>query len=119
MARIERYSLTLSADPAGTADQVIELHDLCPVHAIRLTYSGLPNTTDVTITDGYSGGSTVLAVADSNTSKLYYPVVAVSESADGSVSTLTETIPIAERLRIQVAQGDPNGTLTVDAYVAH
>ena len=124
MSRIEKRSITVTADPAAgagaaTADQTLEFSDLSEIYAIRLTYANLPATTDVTITDDYANGSTVLSQANSNTSKKYYPRIPDAESADGTASTLTEDPVVAERIRVQLAQGDPSGTVTVDAFITH
>jgi hypothetical protein len=116
---LHRISTTLTAaGEAGsaTATGVINLRGLQRVHAVLLKYTGLPATTDVSIVDGGSGLNTQIVQADSNTSKMYYPVVAASKGADGSASTLTEVAPLAESLKVSLAQGDPGGTLEVTAY---
>jgi hypothetical protein len=124
MSRLERRSITVTADPAAiagaaSADATLELNDTCTIYAVRLTYTGLPGTTDLTLTDDYANGSTVLAVANSNTSKLFYARTPAQKASDGTNSTLTEVAPVADRLRIQIAQGDPSGTVLVEAYVQH
>src|SRR4051812_32478623 len=107
MPRLVKQSITVT--PAGgagaaAADQTLELGEAALIHAIRLTFANEPATTDVTITDDYANGSTVLAQSNSNTNKLYYPRVPASKSADGTNSALTEAQSVSERLRVQVAQ---------------
>jgi hypothetical protein len=101
---------------AATATGSINLLGVHRVHAVALKYAGLPATTDVSIVDGGSSLNTPLVQANSNTSKMHYPVVAASKGADGTASTLTEVAPLAESLKVTLAQGDPGGTLEVTAY---
>lgn len=85
------------------------------VVAIRLSYTGEPATTDVTITDGLTGGA-IVTVSNSSTAATVYPSAA-SAKADGTASTLTEVSPICTgKLNIAVAQGDNAGTVTVTAF---
>jgi hypothetical protein len=116
---LRKNSTTLTA--AGNAGEAVaegsvNLFGVSRVHAIALKYTGLPATTDVTIVDGGSSLSTQLVQVNSNTSKMYYPVVVASKGADGSASTLTEIPPLAESLKVSLAQGNPGGTLEVVAY---
>lgn len=111
-------TIITAAGAAGnaTAEGVVNLRGIQRVHAILLKYTGLPATTDVSIVDGGNGLNTEIVQANSNTSKMYYPVVAASKGADGTASTLTEVPPLAESLKVSLAQGDPGGTLEVTVY---
>lgn len=82
--------------------------------AVRLDYSGLPGTTDVTLSDAGPVSGEVTRITSSNTDVTVYPRRAASRS-DGGASALTEVPPLVEGLRVDVAEGDPDGTVTVDA----
>ena len=135
---LRKVQTTLTATgEAGSASAAgsIQLRGVCEVYAVALDYTSLPATADVTVTDGAGIGGTVLSRSNSNTDATLYPRAAASKSADGSssstarspygtppqadgsASSLTEVVPVAETLSIAVAQGNPGGTLKVTAYV--
>lgn len=102
----QRLDLTpAGAAGSATASGEIHLHGYAKLYAIFIDYTSQPATTDVTITDSLIG--TDLVQLNGNTDKQYYPRAAAAKSADGSASTLTEVLPIAERFQVAVAQGDP------------
>lgn len=113
---LRRRSLTLTAaGEAGsaTASGSLSLDGLKRVVAVGLDYTGLPATTDVTIVAAGPLATGVLTRISTVTDAVFYPVVPASKAADGSASALTEVSPVAERLTVTLAQGDPAGTLTV------
>jgi hypothetical protein len=117
---LRKVQTTLTAaGEAGSASVAgsIQLRGVCEVYAVALNYTSLPATADVTITDGAGIGGTILSRSNSNTDATLYPRAVASKSADGSASSLTEVVPVAEALSIAVAQGNPGGTLRVTAYV--
>lgn len=99
----------------ATSSSVLSFNMSAHVWGVVLMYKGLPATTKVAISEGFTGAP-VLTKAGSNTNTTFYPVVPASKAAEAGASTL-EVPPIAESLNVELSEGDPGGVLTVLAYV--
>lgn len=107
----KKTTLTAAGSP-GSATATHDINVNGKIYAIKLDYTGLPATTDVTLSEGTTE---VLSRANSNTDETFYPRLPATK-ADGSASTLTEVAPILAKLHVDVAGGDPDGTLVVTVF---
>lgn len=99
----------------GTAKGSIELGTLSKVVSLSFDFTGLPVGTETKVTDAITGAN-VLSYTG-NTDQTFRPVAAANKAVGGAASALTEVAPVAERLKIEIAKGDPAGTLKVTTII--
>lgn len=118
MLRKTTQTLTATGSAgSATAEATFSFGAPWRVYALIFDYTGLPSSTDVTVTDGSETvQSTVLIESNTEADKVVYPRAAASKAADGSASTLTEVLPVVESLKVTLTQGNPGGTLKVTVF---
>lgn len=109
LRKFSKTITTTGAAESATGEGRLEFGGIVKVYAIVLDFTSQPATTDVTITDaGESVTSNINVQANANADKVYYPRAVATKAADGTASALTEVVPVAEALKIAVAQGTAN-----------
>ncbi len=77
------------------------------IDAIRVDYTGVPATTDVTITEDGGLGQTVLTLTNNNTTKVARPRVLLQDTSGANLTAVYAPIYIpGRRLLVSVAQAD-------------
>lgn len=121
---IRPYTITVT--PTGSAGSAAgdSTHNLVASGIIRRLHiayaASSAATTDVTISvvaNGDIPALTILTVSDNATSGWYVPMHAIHTSAGAAIADQYDLVAICSRLKVAVAQADPDKTVTVTVLV--
>lgn len=105
MIAIIRVTTTGSAGSA-TGSATSELVVTGYLETIKTTYSGVPSTTDVTITEASGLQRTLLTLTNSNTNSVDNPRYLIQDNAGADVAANYTKIWIDGKITVSVAQAD-------------
>lgn len=102
----------IRVSPAGgagsaTGSATSELAVRGYLETIKTTYSGVPNTTDVTIAEADGLQRTLLTLTNSNTNSVDNPRYLIQDNAGADVAANYTKIWIDGKITVSVAQADP------------
>lgn len=101
------YSLRITT--TGSAGSAAGSADSEPVEgileAVKIDYTSMPASTDVTLTELSAPARTLLTIADANTDDVFYPTM-TEDDASGVAQTTRRPFYVSGRLRASAAQAD-------------
>lgn len=119
-------AVTLRCTPVGSAGSATVTVDSIPVRGIisgvKVDFTGVPNTTTVTITELGGMNQNILTLAAGNTDGVYYPTAPASTQAGADVDAAVVRVPITlsgTAIRVVVALSDAvtNGVVVTVYWV--